>query len=136
MGFDVIGENHWRPQSDHSGDWEMKFRLFDNEIMAYREVTDLASDLSDLWPDNDQTGLDVDSVLNASSDGEKRRLEKLVNAEGIELALEALRWEIHAGDTRNFVYSHRGLRALQNSFSAIAREYLNPTAQASFEDYP
>lgn len=132
MGFDVIGENHWRPQSDFSKDWEMKIRIFDTDIMAYREARPIASELEKIWPDDDATSFSIDSFLNAESDDELRRLQKLINAEQLELALSELREKIELDETEEFIQSNLGTEEfLSEGLQAMAENYEDPRVQSS-----
>lgn len=133
MGFDFIGENHWRPQSDHSGDWEVNFRLFDTDDLVYREIPDVERDLRAQWPT--RTQVDANDVMNADLDRELWRVQRIFNAEQVELALSDLRDAIGDGDTREFIQSHKGTKLLEDSFNVIAQEYDDPSTQASFNDY-
>lgn len=135
MGFDFIGENHWRPRRDYSGDYETKFRAFDTDMMTYWEVPDLQSDLDRFWPKPDQTGLNRSDVRNAKSEMEIRRQRRLFNAEQVELALAELRNMKRLGQTEQFVESYDGLEELKSSMKKAARTYDDPSTQASFGEF-
>lgn len=133
LGFDFIGENHWRLQTSPSGDYERHFRLFDRGNMVYRELTQLESDLEKYWPD--QTGFSKNAILDAKRDQERTRLEKLVNAEQLELGLRSLRDGIATGKTLQFVKEHNGLSGMIDHFRTVGRVYDRPSTQSSVGDF-
>lgn len=132
MGFDIVGENHWRPPN-YSGDFEVNFRGFERDALIYREVPNPKNQLRQFWPE--KTAMDVNDVLNAQRDRELRRLEKLFNAEQIELTMSELREDIELGKTRDFVNSHPGTRSMRDTFTVIANTYDDPSVQSSVGDF-
>ncbi|MEE6210568.1 hypothetical protein U3A55_10420 [Salarchaeum sp. III] len=97
MGFDIIGGTHEAPrmpaevfEQDEEEDEEITFRLFDKEDYVRREAP--IDRLPEVFPDD--SALDGESVaerVKASPNNAKFRLQKLVNAEQMGMALNALR---------------------------------------------
>lgn len=93
MMVDIVGGNHSGPRipADKEIDDREGFRKYDREIGAYRYVDEI-DDLREVWPDD--TGLDVDEVIQRSSQSKthRNRYEALLNSEQMELDLITLRW--------------------------------------------
>lgn len=134
MGFDVIGENHWRLPNSPQGDYSVNHRQFDTENMVYWRVRNL-DDLKEVWPSEEDTYLDPSIVHDAESDTEMYRVRRIINAEQAELALHELRNAIDENATKEFIREYNGMSILKDSFEAIAKEYDDPSVQTSFREY-
>lgn len=133
LGFDVIGENHWRLPNSGYDNYEELFRIFDDTKMLYREFVRTDRELSNYWPDD--TNFTLDQVRKAKSDDEIRRLRRLVNAERVELALSNLRELVESESTYKFT-DHEGVQDhLLSTMRSVAEVYNDPLSQTTFKEF-
>lgn len=137
MGFDIVGENHVSPsipEEAFEDDETVTFKLFDREEFAYKEV--LLAELPQHFPE--KTRFDVDEVVQraARSDNQRRRLEKLVNAEQMALAAKELQVQIPSGITFKQLAKKRGVTPkIARAFQSVRDGFDDGQSQSSLSDF-
>jgi len=135
MGFDIIGENHSGPSLDPEGAENVErredFRIFKDEIMGYIESP--VDNLEKHFPK--VTNVNVEDVIkNKDSYQAKRRFEKFLNAEQMELILSELRKKLEAGNSRDFLKEKNLNPRILNAGNEV-REEFDEGLQTELGDY-
>jgi hypothetical protein len=132
LGFDVIGESHVSPPGDPSKwesppdevkieeaeDPEIEFELFVRDELTFREFP--LSELLDHWPED--SGIEIDRAIERAraSDQARRRVERLVNAEQMALAMGDLREALDGGDVIEYLAEKEGVTPeVLNAFQTV-----------------
>lgn len=135
MGFDIIGENHSGPTLDPDDTEEIErredFRMFKRDMSGY--IDSPVDNLEKHFPD--RTNVNIGEILQRTpSDTAKRRFEKFVNAEQIELLLAELREALREGNSSEFVETNTpSSRAI--SAGRSVREAFTEGLQTELGDY-
>lgn len=135
MGFDVIGENHSGPSLDPEGAENVErredFRILKEEIIGY--IDSPVDNLQKHFPN--VTNVNVEDVLKkGDSYSAKRRFEKFLNAEQMELILSELRQKLEAGNSRDFLEEKSLNPRTLNAGKEVRKEF-NEGLQTELGDY-
>lgn len=135
MGFDIIGGNHTGPSIDSDDAEEIErrtdFRLFKDNITGYIDTP--VENLEKHFPERSNT--ELESILQREgSHSAKRRFEKFVNAEQMELLLAELREKLEEGDSAEFIEQKSPNARVRNAAHSV-REAFNEGLQTELGDY-
>lgn len=129
MGFDIIG-GVFRPKAGGGGSSLDSLKIFDPNELGYQDV--LTDAPVDEYPVN--SSIDLTQIAQ-SSDSKNRELRKLLNSEGLSIALKKLRAAIQNGHEKTFLEDKRGYcDSVEGAMTGMADAYEDATGP-NVEDY-
>lgn len=145
LGVDIVGENHVSPKLPQSvfeeleashgdGETDTEFRYFDKNSATYREIA--LDELPDHWPDD--TGLDLDRAMERARAGAqgRNRMETLLSAEQMALAMRSLQNSLDRSNVREYLEEREGITPdVMNAIEVVGDSFDDGRSQSSLSNY-
>lgn len=142
FGVDVVGETHVPPRGpaemfeggEGEGEEETPetFKLFEKDSLAFREYP--LEELPGAWPDDSE--IEVSRAIERSRAGAKSRMEVLVNAEQMAIAMQELQQALDGGTVIEYLDEKDGVTEdVREAFQTVRDSFDDSREQSGLGDF-